>query len=112
MIINTYRQFKNEISIQGRQVITLFYNNWNGSCNLAKGILEELLNQHNYPVRLLLVDVDILPEIMKTYGIHKIPSILFFKDGKVIDQVTGLHSKADIENKISELIDNENISNN
>ncbi len=110
MKINNYRQFKNEIGAQGGQIITLFYNNWNGSCNLTKGILEELLNKQNYSFRLLLIDVDRLPDIMHFYGIHKIPSILFFRDGEVMFQLTGLHSKADIENKITEFIDNKNIT--
>ncbi len=111
MIINNIYQFNDELKAKDNQVFALFYNNWNASCILTHKILEEIIHQRNYPVRLLLVDVELLPEIMKSYGIHKIPSILFFRDGKVIDQLSGLHSKADIENKISELIDNENISN-
>jgi thioredoxin 1 len=111
MIIKNIQQLKNELKGENSQVLLLFYNNWNGSCVLTQRVLEEIIHQHNYPVRLIMVDVDLLPEIMQSYGIHKIPSILFFRNGKVIYQLSGLHSKTDIENKIEEFIDNQNIFN-
>jgi thioredoxin 1 len=83
-------------------VILDFWAEWCGPCRMMGPIIDEL-SEANEDVVIGKVNVDSNPESAAKYGIRSIPSILFIKDGEVIDTMTGTKPKAALQEKVDEL---------
>ena len=82
-----------------------FKTEWNGACQIVSMIYEDLAKAYKGNANFFTVDVEEEVHLGKEYGINEIPTILFFKSGKVIDYATGLVPKnvliSKIENALS-----------
>lgn len=78
-----------------------FWAEWCGPCKLIGPIVEELAGEYGSQVLVGKVNVDHNPEISMEYGIRSIPTILIFKDGKVVDKQVGLTTKKKLADKIN-----------
>ena len=76
--------FNNEIN--GEMVLVDFFAKWCGPCRMISPIVEELSNEINY-VSFCKVDVDESGEIANTFGVLSIPTLLLFKEGKLISNI-------------------------
>ena len=86
-------------------VLVDFWAEWCMPCKMIGPIVEELANEVDTDkVTITKCDVDTERNIAVKYSITSIPSILFFKDGKVMDQVVGAVPKKMLIDKINELI--------
>ena len=77
-----------------------FWAEWCGPCRMISPIVEELAQEYEGKVLVGKVDVDTNPEISMKYGIRSIPTILFLKNGEVVDKHVGATSKQVLANKI------------
>jgi thioredoxin 1 len=82
-------------------VMVDFWAEWCGPCRAVAPVLEELAEASDGEVTLLKVNVDENPGLAARYEIRSIPTILFVKDGEVVDRVVGAVPKARLENLIS-----------
>jgi thioredoxin 1 len=80
-----------------------FWASWCGPCRAIAPVLEELAKTSNGSVTLAKVNVDEQPALAARYGIRSIPTVLFVKDGKVVDQVIGAVPRAQVQAKITQL---------
>ena len=80
-----------------------FWASWCGPCRAIAPVLEELAKASNGGVTLAKVNVDEQPALAARYGIRSIPTVLFVKDGKVVDQVIGAVPRAHVQAKITQL---------
>jgi len=100
---------KKEFTTQVVDSITLslvqFKTEWNGACQIVSMIYEDLAQAYKGTANFFTVDVEEEIHLGREYGINEIPTILFFKSGKVIDYATGLVPKnvliSKIENALS-----------
>jgi len=89
----------------GKVVVVDFWAEWCMPCKMIGPIIDELSNEMDVDkVTMAKCDVDSERNIAIKFSITSIPSILFFKDGKVMDQVVGAVPKRMIVDKINELI--------
>ena len=79
-----------------------FYANWCAPCMAMSPFLHELAST-NPSFSILKVDIDNHYELAKAHNVRAVPTIMFFKDGKLKDTVVGSLSKADILAKIATL---------
>lgn len=77
---------------------------WCGPCKKMAPIIEELGKKYDGRIIVGKVDVDENPEITSQFGIRNIPTILFFKDGQVVDKTVGAIPANDVEAKMEKLL--------
>ena len=94
--------FEEETS-QGLVLID-FWATWCGPCRMQAPILEQLAGEvHEDELKILKMDVDENPNTAREFGIMSIPTLLFKKDGQVVKQVAGVHTKDQLKAIIAEL---------
>ena len=102
LVTITDANFGNEIeSAQGLSMVD-FWAAWCGPCRMIAPIVEQLANEYDGKLRVGKLDVDANPQTAMRFNIRSIPSILFFKDGKLVDTVVGAVPRAMLERKIQE----------
>ena len=88
----------------GKPVVIDFWAEWCGPCRQIAPTVDELAAQYEGQVTIGKYNVDEDSEISSTYGIRNIPTLLFFKDGKLVDKQVGSANKATLESKIKALL--------
>ena len=89
-------------SVLDRDGLTVidFWAEWCGPCRMIGPIIEELHTEYDGKVLVGKVDVDHNPEVSMKYGIRSIPTILFVKNGEIVDKQVGATSKKVLADKI------------
>jgi len=81
-----------------------FWAPWCGPCRMIAPVIEELAEEYEGKATIAKVNTDEQPDLAVKFGIRSIPSILFFKDGEVKDQMVGAASKQAFAEKLDALI--------
>lgn len=84
--------------------LTDFWATWCGPCRMQSPAIEEAANDMGDQVTFTKMDVDQNPKTAQEFGIMSIPTLLIKKDGKVVDQLIGYHSKDQVEAALSKLV--------
>lgn len=85
-------------------VVIDFWAEWCGPCRMVGPIIEELATEYAGKATIGKVDVDSNDDITSKYGIRNIPTILFFKNGEIVDKQVGAAPKATLVEKIDKLL--------
>ena len=81
-----------------------FWAPWCGPCRMIAPIIEELAEDFDGKAKICKVNTDEEQDIAVKFGIRSIPTIIFFKDGEMVEQVVGAQSKAALAEKINALL--------
>lgn len=93
-----------EADTQEGVVLVDFWAPWCGPCRMQAPILEQLAGEVDEDeLRIYKMDVDENPETARQFGIMSIPTLLFKKDGQVVKQVAGVHTKDQIKAILAEI---------
>ena len=101
----TSSNFSNEVMRSDIPVMVDFYADWCGPCQMMMPVVEEMAEAYDGRVKIGKVNTDEEQELAMTYGVMSIPSFLFIKDGKVVDQAMGYMPKNILAKKIDNLLD-------
>ena len=96
--------FDAEIKKSDLPAMVDFWAAWCGPCRAIAPVVEELAAAYQGKVKFAKLNVDENPKTPGVFGIRAIPTLIFFKDGQVADQITGVVSKAHIESAIKKLL--------
>ena len=81
--------FASEIEGHAGVAVVDLWATWCGPCRMIAPMLEELAGEFAGKVKVAKLDVDSNPAISQRFNVRSIPTLLFFKDGKLVDQVVG-----------------------
>lgn len=98
--IFTDENFEQE-ALQSEQLVVVdFYADWCGPCKMMAPVVEELAEGYNGQVKIGKLNVDNSPSTAANYKVMTIPTIVFIKNGNVVESIVGVVSKAQLEEKI------------
>ncbi|MBI2618820.1 MAG: thioredoxin [Ignavibacteriales bacterium] len=93
--------FQTEVIKSEKPVLVDFWAEWCGPCRMVAPIVEELAKEYQDTLKVGKVDVDSNQKVSEEFGIRSIPTLLIFKNGKVVDQVIGAVPKRALTDKLS-----------
>lgn len=97
--------FEQEVLQSEQPVLVDFWAGWCGPCKALAPIVDEVASAYVGKLKVTKMDVDRNGSTPMRYGIRGIPALLFFKGGKVADQIVGYVPRETIEKTITKLID-------
>lgn len=81
-----------------------FWAPWCGPCRMIAPVIEELASDFDGKAKICKVNTDEEQDVAIKYGIRSIPTILFFKNGELVDQMIGASSKQVLADKVNSLL--------
>ena len=100
----TTDSFDEEVVKSQGLVMVDFWATWCGPCKIVAPVVEELAKEYEGKVTFAKLNTDENPDIASRYSIRGIPTLMFFKDGKVMDQVVGAVPKGQHKSKLDSLL--------
>jgi thioredoxin 1 len=95
--------FDRELTQDDKPMIVDFWAEWCGPCKMIAPLLDEIAREKAGAVKVAKVNVDDNQSLSFKYNIRAIPALLFFKNGQLRDQVTGVTSKKDLLSRLAAL---------
>ena len=93
-------EFEAEVTRCTNAVVADFYATWCGPCRALSPMLDKLAGGYADKIKFVKINVDESPAIAQNFQVQAIPTLIFFKDGKVAGRVTGLPSEAGLKSKL------------
>lgn len=100
----TDASFESEVLKADKPVLVDFWAPWCGPCRMLSPLVEELSKEYDGKIKVAKINIDDNTEVATRFQISSIPTMLFFKDGKVQDQLVGVHQKPVIKKRLDALL--------
>lgn len=96
--------FENDVLKSEKPVLVDFWAPWCGPCRAIGPVVEELVKSLGDKITFTKCNVDDNPQTPSKYGIRAIPTLIVFKDGEVLEQITGMVPKAKLEQALKKAL--------
>ena len=98
------QQFQAEVSRAAGPVVVDFFATWCGPCKALSPILDSLAEPLTNRVKFVKVDVDRAAKLAQRFEVEGVPTLLFFKDGQVVDKMVGLPTRDALQQRLESLV--------
>jgi len=99
----TEKNFDEEVLKSNIPVLVDFWATWCGPCRMVAPVVGEISEEYAGKIKVGKLNVDDSPSLASKYGVMSIPTLMLFKGGQVIDQLIGVHGKAQIKAMIDKV---------
>lgn len=96
--------FEGEVLKSETPVLVDFWAEWCAPCRAIGPIVKELAEEYGDKIKIVKINIDDSPQTPGTFGIRSIPTVLAFKDGQVVSQLSGARPKGDFEDLINRVL--------
>lgn len=100
----TDTNFETEVLKSNEPVLVDFWAEWCGPCKMIAPIVEDLAEEYAGKVKIGKLDVDNNVQTAAAHNVMSIPTLLLFKDGKVVDKIIGAVPKSDIKKRLDAVL--------
>lgn len=104
IILLSEQNWETEITNSDLPVVVDFWAEWCAPCRMMAPILEEVKREYQGKIKVGKLNVDENSTIAGQYRIMGIPTLLFFRSGKIVDKVVGIVSRKTLDDKIGKLL--------
>lgn len=94
----------NEVLATSQPVLIDFWATWCGPCRALSPVVDEIASEYEGRAVIAKCNVDDADEVSVNFGIRNIPTLLYFKNGEMVGRSVGVVSKAEIEDKLNNLL--------
>ena len=88
----------------GKPMVLDFWAEWCGPCRMVSPIIDELAQEYEGRVTIGKINVDENDDVVGRFGIRNIPTVIFFKNGEMVDRIVGATSKDKFKEKVENLL--------
>lgn len=92
--------FQSEVLNSDKPVLVDFFATWCGPCKMLSPVMEKVDENLAGQVKVLKLDIDENPVSANTYGVHSVPTLILFKDGKPVGKLVGFRPAEQIESAV------------
>jgi thioredoxin 1 len=100
----TDSNFSDVVMSSDKPVVVDFWAAWCGPCRMVGPLIEEMHGEYSGKAVIGKVDVDQNPGVSAQFGVRSIPTILFIKNGQVVDKVVGAVPKGTLTQKLDAIL--------
>ncbi|MDK2786906.1 MAG: thioredoxin 1 [Epulopiscium sp.] len=100
----TAQEFQTEVLDSKELVLVDFFATWCGPCKMMAPVIDQLAEEMDGKAKIFKIDVDEARDLAAKYRIMSVPTLMFFKNGEVVDQIMGAVPKDRLVDKINALI--------
>ena len=100
----TNQEFQTEVLDSKELVLVDFFATWCGPCKMMAPVIDQLAEEMDGKAKVFRIDVDEVRDLAAKYRIMSVPTLMFFKNGEVVDQIMGAVPKDRLVDKINALI--------
>ncbi|HOJ86192.1 MAG TPA: thioredoxin [Elusimicrobiales bacterium] len=100
----TDQEFDKEVIKSAIPVLVDFWAPWCGPCRMLAPVVDEISKEYEGKVKVVKVNTDENPQSASNYQISAFPTLLFFKDGKVVKELVGVLPKEEIKKVLDEVL--------
>ena len=96
--------FETEVVQSDRPVLVDFSATWCGPCKKLEPLVREIADDYDGRLKVVKVDIDKAPGIAAKFAVMSVPTLVLFRDGQVMDQLTGLVAKRVIADRVDKVL--------
>ncbi len=99
------KDFEKEVLKSDIPVLVDFWATWCGPCNMIAPLIEKMAKEYEGKMKVIKIDIDSNSNIASELGIRSIPTLIFFKNGDIVDQVIGVVSEMQLKKIIEKVLE-------
>ena len=99
----TDENFNEEVLSSDIPVLVDFYADWCGPCKMLAPVIEQVAEKFEGKVKVGKLNVDNAPDTARNFGIMSIPTLLYFKNGEIVNKTIGVVAQSEIEQVLNSL---------